>query len=127
MNHGNFRLVPLIFSYGSLQEEAVQLSVYGRVLRGESDALVGWVRTRIDVPKWHKAATQGTTHYANVERSPQSASRVAGTLLELTDVELTASDGYERDAEYVRVMITLESGRRAWVYVSASSVSTVDN
>ena len=118
--------MPLIFSYGSLQEEAVQLSIYGRVLSGEADALHGWVRTRIEVPKWHKAASSGTTHYANIECSPQSASRVAGTLLELTDAELEASDGYERDAEYVRTMITLESGRRAWVYVSAGTVSNIE-
>ena len=36
--------MPLIFSYGSLHKEAVQLSVYGRVLRGDRDALVGWMR-----------------------------------------------------------------------------------
>jgi gamma-glutamylcyclotransferase (GGCT)/AIG2-like uncharacterized protein YtfP len=118
--------MPLIFSYGSLQEEAVQRTVYGRVLRGEADALVGWVRTQIDVPKWHKAASSGTTHYANVERSPASASRVAGTLLELTDAELNASDGYERDADYIRVMTTLESKRQAWLYVSAGTASSVD-
>jgi len=110
--------VPLIFSYGSLREETVQLSVYGRVLRGEPDSLVGWVRTLIAVSKSHKAASLGTTHYANVQRSPQSSASVAGTVLELTEDELTASDGYERDAEYVRVMATLASGRRVWVYVS---------
>jgi gamma-glutamylcyclotransferase (GGCT)/AIG2-like uncharacterized protein YtfP len=116
------RTMPLIFSYGSLQEEAVQLSVYGRVLHGEADAMVGWVCTLIEVPKWHKAASSGTTHYANVARSPKAESRVAGTVLDLTDAELISSDGYERDAEYVRVMITLASGRDAWVYVSARTV-----
>lgn len=114
--------MPLIFSYGSLQEEAVQLSVYGRVLRGEADALVGWVRTLVEVPEWHKAASQGTTHYANVVRSPASANRVEGTVLELTDAELAASDGYEEEAGYSRLMTTLASGLSAWVYVSAGSI-----
>ncbi len=115
--------MPLIFSYGSLQQEAVQVSVYGRVLRGEPDALAGWVQTRIEVPKSHKAASLGTTHYANVVRSPQTSTSVEGTVLELTELELNASDEYEREAGYARVMITLASGRSAWVYVSAGSLA----
>ena len=116
--------MPLIFSYGSLQQQDVQLAVYGRVLRGEPDSLMGWTLTRIEVPKSHKAASSGVTHYTNVERSTETANSVAGTLLELTDAELAASDGYEREAEYVRVMTTLASGRSAWVYVSAGTLRT---
>jgi len=33
--------VPLLFSYGTLQEERVQLSTFGRRLSGEPDALPG--------------------------------------------------------------------------------------
>ena len=112
----------MIFSYGSLQQEAVQLSTYGRVLRGDSDELVGWVRTLIKVSAGHKAAAAGVSHYANVERSPGSSGRVAGTVFELTDEELAAADAYEREAEYTRVVATLDSGRNAWVYVSAGPV-----
>jgi gamma-glutamylcyclotransferase (GGCT)/AIG2-like uncharacterized protein YtfP len=113
--------VPLIFSYGSLQQEAVQVSTYGRVLRGDSDELIGWVRTLIKVPGWHKAAAAGVSHYANVERSPESGGRVAGTVFELTDAELAATDAYERDSEYRRAVAVLASGRSAWVYVSAGA------
>jgi gamma-glutamylcyclotransferase (GGCT)/AIG2-like uncharacterized protein YtfP len=116
----------LLFSYGSLQEQAVQLSVYGRALRGEPDELMHCVREHIAVPSWHKAAASGVTHYANVVFQPESDSRVAGTVLELTDAELVASDAYEQDADYVRVMTTLASGRRAWVYVSAAGVTGYD-
>jgi len=116
----------LLFSYGSLQEDAVQLKVYGRVLRGEPDALVHCVREQITVPPWHKAAAAGVTHYANVIFDPDSDSQVNGTVLELTDAELAASDGYEQDADYVRVMTTLASGRRAWVYVSAAGATGYD-
>lgn len=110
--------MPLIFSYGSLQQDAVQLANYGRVLRREPDELIGWVRTQIDVPKSHKAAAAGISHYANVERSPDSVSRVAGTVFEVTDAELAATDAYELDAEYARIEAELASGRSAWVYVS---------
>jgi gamma-glutamylcyclotransferase (GGCT)/AIG2-like uncharacterized protein YtfP len=110
--------MPLIFSYGSLQQEVVQLANYGRVLRGDPDELIGWVLTKIDVPKWHKAAAAGVSHYANVELVPGSGGRVPGTVYDITDAELAAADAYERDAEYGRVFTVLASGRSAWVYVS---------
>jgi gamma-glutamylcyclotransferase (GGCT)/AIG2-like uncharacterized protein YtfP len=113
--------VPLIFSYGSLQEEAVQLSVYGRVLRAEPDEILNCVRERIAVPSRHKAAASGVTHYANVTFTAGSGGRVAGKVLELTETELTLTDDYERDAEYVRVTTILASGRHAWVYVSSGT------
>ena len=116
----------LLFSYGSLQEESVQLSVYGRALRGTPDALVHCTRELIAVPPWHKAAAAGIKHYANVVFDADSDSRVDGTVLELTDAELAASDGYEKDADYVRVMTTLASGRHAWVYVSAAGSAGYD-
>jgi len=116
--------VPLFFSYGSLQQEPVQLSIYGRVLRGEPDALIDCVRSLIEVPKSHKAAAAGVTHYATVTFTPGSGSRVAGTLLELTDAEFVATDAYERDSEYVRVLADLASGRRVWVYVSEQTVGS---
>ena len=118
--------MPLIFSYGSLQEEPVQVSIYGRVLRGEPDELVDCVRTLIDVPKWHKAAATGLTHYATVTFVPGSGSRVPGTLLELTDAELVVTDGYEHDSEYERVTAALASGRSVWVYVSAGTAGSFE-
>ena len=90
--------------------------MYGRAVPGDPDELVGWVCTRIAVPTWHKAAASGLTHYANVE--PDAHGRVAGTVFEITDDELAATDAYERDAEYARVATVLASGRTAWVYVS---------
>ena len=118
--------MPLIFTYGSLQEEAVQLKLYGRILRGERDSLLHCEREAIAVPPWHKAAASGITHYANVVFDPDNPGSVDGTVLELTDAELAASDGYEQDADYVRVMTTLASGRRAWVYVSAAGSAGYD-
>jgi hypothetical protein len=34
--------MPLIFAYGTLQEESVQQSIFGRPLGGESDELPGF-------------------------------------------------------------------------------------
>jgi gamma-glutamylcyclotransferase (GGCT)/AIG2-like uncharacterized protein YtfP len=118
--------VPWLFSYGSLQQETVQLATYGHVLRGQQDELIGWRLTSVSVPHWHKAAASGLTHYANVERTPDPGASVAGTVFEITDAELEAADAYERDAEYVRVPVTLASGRSAWVYVSQPRSTRAD-
>ena len=44
--------MPLLFSYGTLRQEAVQLSTFGRVLRGHPDQLVGFEQSvfRIEDP-----------------------------------------------------------------------------
>ena len=34
--------MPLLFSYGTLQQQSVQQSTFGRLLTGRSDALVGY-------------------------------------------------------------------------------------
>jgi len=113
------RGAPAIFSYGSLQQEAVQVSLYGRASPGESDELLDCVLTLIEIPKSHKAAGSGLTHYKNVEVSPGSGSRVSGTVFEVTTRELAMTDVYEQESDYVRVSVVLASGRSAWVYVSA--------
>jgi hypothetical protein len=46
---------------------------------------------------------------------------VAGVVLLLTEAELDATDAYE-DRAYARIEAALESGRRAFVYVDASSL-----
>jgi hypothetical protein len=43
-------------------------------------------------------------------------------VLFLTEEELRATDDYETDA-YARTEVALESGRRAFVYVDASTVA----
>jgi gamma-glutamylcyclotransferase (GGCT)/AIG2-like uncharacterized protein YtfP len=113
--------VPAILSYGSLQQAAVQISVYGRVVQGEPDDLVDCVLTLIEVPRLHKAASSGLTHYKNVEFSPGSGSRVSGTVFEISERELAVTDAYEQESDYVRVRAVLASGRNAWVYMSAGT------
>ena len=100
--------MPLVFSYGTLQREDVQFATFGRALSGTVDELLAFEL----VP----AARSGTGH-ANVIRGGRE-SRVAGTVFELSDAELTASDEYERRDDYTRIEAALASGRTTWVYVS---------
>ena len=67
-------------------------------------------------------ATSGRTHHANATFNGRNDSRVSGTIFEITDAELAAADQYEQLAAYVRITVTLASGKQAWVYVDARSV-----
>jgi hypothetical protein len=37
-------------------------------------------------------------------------------VFEITEQELIAADSYEKDRDYRRILVTLRSGVRAWVY-----------
>ena len=100
--------MPLLFSYGTLQREDVQFATFGRALSGRADELLAFEL----VP----AASSGTGH-ANVVRASRE-SRAAGTVFEVSDAELAASDEYERRDDYTRIEAALASGRTTWVYVS---------
>ena len=110
--------MPLLFSYGTLQQAAVQMSTFGRLLRGEPDELVGFERSTLEVEDPEFVAASGSARHAVVRFNGRGDSRVSGTVLELSDDELAAADRYE-PAGYRRVPATLASGKRAWVYADA--------
>ena len=113
--------MPLLFSYGTLQEAQVQLSTFGRRLQGQRDELVGFEPSLVTIDDPQVAAAAGRTHHANVAFNGRRESRVSGTVFEITDAELAAADRYEQLAGYKRVLETLASGKQAWVYVDARS------
>jgi gamma-glutamylcyclotransferase (GGCT)/AIG2-like uncharacterized protein YtfP len=108
--------MPLLFSYGTLQQADVQLAHFGRLLDGHRDELPQYERELIPIPDPQVVASSGMTHYANVTFNGREDSRVPGTVFEVTDAELTAADHYEQDAQYRRVTVSLASGKQAWVY-----------
>jgi hypothetical protein len=108
----------LIFSYGTLQDRAVQLANFGRELLGSSDSLPGYSTSLIAIRDPGVVATSGKTHHTIAERSRNLADEVPGMVFEITPVELAAADRYEV-SEYTRVQVTLKSGLQAWAYVRA--------
>ena len=108
----------LLFSYGTLQQEAVQISTFGRVLRGGPDALVGFELSTLKVEDPAFVAASHRSEHAIVRFNGRDDSRVNGMVLELTDGELAQADAYE-PAGYARVLGTLASGKQAWVYAEA--------
>ncbi|MGH7596423.1 MAG: gamma-glutamylcyclotransferase family protein [bacterium] len=113
--------MPLLFSYGTLQQENVQLSTFGRLLQGQKDELPGFEPSFVKIEDPQVVATSGKAHYANVTFNGRNDSRVSGTVFEITDAELAAADQYEQLAAYKRVAVMLASGNQAWVYVDARS------
>jgi gamma-glutamylcyclotransferase (GGCT)/AIG2-like uncharacterized protein YtfP len=108
--------MPLLFSYGTLQQEAIQLSTFGRLLRGRRDELPWFAPSSVRIEDPQVVAASGMTHYANVIRTGRNDNRISGTVFEITDMDLVAADQYEEPAGYKRVLATLASGKQAWVY-----------
>ena len=109
--------MPLLFSYGTLQREDVQFTLFGRSLAGCDDQLLGFELSSLRVADEEFAQTSGTVRHAVVRPTP--CGKVLGVVFALTDAELAQVDEYE-PAEYTRVLASLESGGKAWVYVEAS-------
>ncbi len=109
--------MPLLFSYGDLQREPVQLATFGRRLDGHSDELVGFELSLVPIDDQKVAARLGKTHHANARSSGDEMSRVAGMVFEVTDEELARADRFEAAFVYRRVCTVLASGKSAWVYI----------
>ena len=114
--------MPLLFSYGTLQQENVQRATFGRLLQGRRDELVGFELSSIRIQDPHVVAVSGKSDHTIVRFTGRNDSRVTGTVFEITDEELDKADRYEV-AEYTRVAATLASGQQAWVYVDARPAS----
>ena len=110
--------MPLLFSYGTLQQEAVQLSTFGRLLQGEPDELVGFERSLFKIEDPEFVATSGKSDHAIVKSKGRTESRVPGMVFEMTENELAQADAYE-PAGYKRISTRLASGKEAWVYADA--------
>jgi len=111
--------MPLLFSYGTLQQEEVQLSTFGRRLEGTPDNLVGFIITEVKIEDQDVILKSGKEYHPIAKITNSTQNQVAGIVFEITDDELIRSDQYEVDA-YKRVKTTLKSGKIAWVYVEAT-------
>jgi hypothetical protein len=110
--------MPLLFSYGTLQQETVQMATFGRLLRGHPDELIGFEQALLKIEDTQFVAVSGKAHHSIVKFNGRNDSRVTGTVLEVSDNELANADQYE-PAGYTRISAMLASGKQAWVYADA--------
>lgn len=116
--------MPLLFSYGTLANVAVQRSLFGRVVVCRTDALLGFEKSRARVADPEFACITGSAEHWILNRSERADEAVDGVTLELTEAELRRTDDYE-PVEYCRVLAPLRSGGRAFVYVNAKLAGPV--
>jgi gamma-glutamylcyclotransferase (GGCT)/AIG2-like uncharacterized protein YtfP len=106
----------LLFSYGILQEERVQLKLYNRIVIMTADRLIGFEKRKIEITDTD-FLSRGENKYQTILIKNPGASPVNGMVLELTEKELALTDAFE-PVNYKRVNIVLESGKKAWLYMA---------
>ena len=106
-----------LFSYGTLQHPEVQLDTFGRLIEAEDDVLAGYTTDYAEIEDHRIVDLSGAAVHPIVRATGNPLDKVVGKVLRVTEDELEASDEYEVSL-YVRVSVTLASGRTAWVYVS---------
>jgi hypothetical protein len=107
-----------LFSYGTLQLEAVQLATFGRRLSGTHDVLPGFEQALVEIDDAATVSLSGKRHHAIAKFTGRPSDTIPGTVFALTPEEIQSADRYEV-AAYRRVAVLLQSGKRAWVYVDA--------
>lgn len=105
-----------LFSYGTLQQENVQLATFNRKLDGLPDYITGYKLSLLAIKDSQVIATSGKTHHPIVEYSGLITDTVAGTVFKVSPAELLRADAYEV-SDYIRVRALLKSGGETWVYV----------
>jgi gamma-glutamylcyclotransferase (GGCT)/AIG2-like uncharacterized protein YtfP len=114
-----------LFSYGTLQQPEVQLATYGRLLEGAPDVLPGYRLEKVLINDPRVVGLSGREVHTIACLSDDAADRIAGVVFYLSEAELEATDGYETSA-YARMEVTLESGRKAWVYAAPPAPTEKD-
>ena len=107
----------LLFSYGTLQLEKVQIESFGRKLNGKPDKLKGYELQSLQIKDPDVLAKSNQAVHPIAVNTELSKNEVEGTVFEISDAELQQSDQYEV-SDYVRVEEQLQSGQFAWVYIS---------
>src|SRR5262252_5902517 len=84
-----------LFSYGTLQLEAVQLATFGRRLSGERDVLPGFAETTVEIEDEATVTLSGKKHHSIVRFTGRASDTIAGTVFALTPEEIQNADKYE--------------------------------
>jgi gamma-glutamylcyclotransferase (GGCT)/AIG2-like uncharacterized protein YtfP len=108
--------MPLLFSYGTLQQDEVQIATFGRLLSGEKDNLLSYRLTEVQILDPDVVKKSGKTHHPIVIYTGETTHLVEGIVFEISEKELEQADAYEV-SDYQRVTGQLSSGKTAWVYV----------
>ncbi|MFI8320678.1 GDSL-type esterase/lipase family protein [Streptomyces sp. NPDC085529] len=108
-----------LFSFGTLLDQRVQHSLFGRAVPTTPASLAGYTTRPLAITDASVIATSGQDVHLTLER--QSGATVEGAVLRLSEAELAAADAYEVD-DYARRRVLLTSGETAWAYLDARAL-----
>ncbi|MFV7235985.1 MULTISPECIES: gamma-glutamylcyclotransferase family protein [Flavobacterium] len=102
-----------LFAYGSLQNEDIQKDLFGRILEGTPETLIGYVVKEIQIEEEF-----GLVHYPIIMETHKPEDTINGILYSISSQELRQTDLYE-GLHYKRVEVHLQSNLKAWAYSAA--------
>ncbi len=109
-----------LFSYGTLQQERVQIQLFGRIFGGARDKLEGWRAAFVEI-KDEVFLLKGEDRQQLIAvLTGDLQDSISGTVFEVLPRELLLADRYE-PARYERIKVQLYSGKEAWIYAAAKS------
>jgi gamma-glutamylcyclotransferase (GGCT)/AIG2-like uncharacterized protein YtfP len=111
-----------LFSYGTLRYEGVQMATFGRKLIGQEDSLPCYCLKQLRITDPDVIAKSGEEIHSIIEYSGNPKDQVHGMVFQVSIEELHQADKYEV-SDYKRILVRLNSGINAWVYVSLKSPS----
>ena len=106
-----------LFSYGTLQQDRVQLELFGRLLNGAKDCLIGYKISTIEIEDESFLAKGEQKYQLTVIPLNNENDFIEGVVFEISEAELISADKYEPD-NYKRFQVELESGKKAWIYAA---------
>lgn len=113
--------MPKLFSYGTLQQENVQLAIFGRLLKGQRDSLIGYQLGEVEITDPDVLQKSGKRFHPMLIKTNNPNDKVAGVIFDITDDELAQADSYEVD-DYARIEGKFASGATAWIYADARDI-----
>ena len=102
-----------LFAYGTLKDKEIQETIFGRVLTGTPDKLVGYAIKEIEIEEEF-----GLTSYPIIVETKNHADTISGIIFKLTPRELELADTYEGN-HYRRIQVQLHSKETVWTYSAA--------
>lgn len=107
----------LLFSYGTLQLESVQIASFGRKLVGFPAKIYGYRLEQVEITDPEVLSKSKQQFHPIAIQSEKQSDFIEGVAFELTDQELLQADEYEVD-DYERIEVELDSGKMTFIYVS---------
>jgi gamma-glutamylcyclotransferase (GGCT)/AIG2-like uncharacterized protein YtfP len=102
-----------LFAYGTLTERDIQENIFGRILKGTPEILVGYMLKEIQIEEEF-----GLTQYPIIVETENPDDIIKGVVYEITTENLRQTDLYE-GLHYKRVEVHLQSDQKAWAYSAA--------